>query len=89
VDGLLHRIRWDNVARLVAVLAVVAFAVVWLRSGEDRPSVPSSVPRPVTGAAPAVLPGADTSPNATAAVPMSASPTEMVRRRVTRIGDRR
>lgn len=65
MDGLLHRIRWDNVARLVAVLAVVAFAVVWLRSGEDRPSVPSSVPRPVTGAAPA-LPPARTIPEATA-----------------------
>src|SRR5690348_3863174 len=46
-----RRIRWANVARLVAALGIVALVAAWPRLAPRPPAVPAGTPRPVTGEA--------------------------------------
>ena len=44
----MDRLRWDNIARAAAVLAVVALIVAWPHLGSRDPVVPSAAPTPVS-----------------------------------------
>src|SRR3954470_7180263 len=49
-DSLLRRVRWGNVARLLALPAVVALVVLWPRLSPAPPRLPGAEPAPVAGA---------------------------------------
>jgi hypothetical protein len=48
-DGVWHRIRWGNVARLCALVALAALVAAWPRLGGDPPRLPPAEPVPVAG----------------------------------------
>jgi len=71
----LHRVRWRNLARAGAAVAVVAAVVAWPRVGPPEPRVPEA------GAVPLVEPAA--TPGETEAVPpVEPVATPVVRERV-------
>ena len=41
-DSLLRRVRWGNVARLVALPAIVALVVLWPRLSAPSPRLPAA-----------------------------------------------
>ena len=49
-DGLWRRIRWDNVARLAALLALVLLVVAWPRLSGRAPRLPPATATPVAPA---------------------------------------
>src|SRR3954470_12193254 len=49
-DSLLRRVRWGNVARLLALPAVVALVALWPRLSPPPPRVPGAAPAPVARA---------------------------------------
>src|SRR4051795_11827642 len=57
-DSLLRRVRWGNVARLLALPAVVLLVVLWPRLSPAPPRLPAAGPRPVAAASPAARSGA-------------------------------
>ena len=48
-DSLLRRVRWGNVARLLALPAVVLLVVLWPRLSPAPPRLPDAGPAPVAG----------------------------------------
>jgi hypothetical protein len=48
-DSLLRRVRWGNVARLLALPAVVVLVVLWPRLSPAPPRLPEAGPAPVAG----------------------------------------
>jgi len=48
-DGVWHRIRWGNVARLCALVALAALVAAWPRLEGDPPRLPPAEPVPVAG----------------------------------------
>jgi hypothetical protein len=44
----MHRLRWDNIARAAAVLAVVALVVAWSHLKGASPSLPPAAATPVS-----------------------------------------
>jgi hypothetical protein len=53
-DGVWRRIRWDNVARLAALVALALLVVAWPRLGGRAPRLPPPTAVPVATAPPAV-----------------------------------
>ena len=49
---LLRRIRWGNVGRVVATLAVLAAVAAWPRLTPPEPALPGEVPKPLDGLGP-------------------------------------
>jgi len=78
-SDLLRRVRWSNVARVVAAVAVVAAIVAWPRLGPPRPRVPDRAARPLVTAA---------SPTPTVVPPVAVvpTPTPTPRREARRLG---
>ena len=50
--SVLARVRWANVARLLAVTAVVVAVVGWARTDSAPPALPDAAPRPVVASPP-------------------------------------
>jgi hypothetical protein len=50
----MDRLRWDNIARAAAVLAVIALVVAWPRLKAEPPALPSAAATPVTVEDPAL-----------------------------------
>jgi hypothetical protein len=48
-DGVWRRIRWGNVARLGALVALAVLVAAWPRLGGDPPRLPPAEPVPVAG----------------------------------------
>src|SRR4051812_43143178 len=61
-DSLLRRVRWGNVARLLALPAVVALVVLWPRLSPAPPRLPGAEPAPVAGPAEAAERGTTRAP---------------------------
>jgi hypothetical protein len=82
-DSLLRRIRWENVARAAAALAVVVLGVAWLTRGDDGADA---------GSPPAVVPPAvpvRTAVARSATPPVRATATVPVKHRAHRAAARR
>jgi hypothetical protein len=52
-DSLLRRVRWGNLARLLALPAAALLVVLWPRLAPPPPRVPGAAASPVAPAAPA------------------------------------
>ena len=50
--SVLARVRWANVARLLAITAVVVAVVGWARTDSAPPALPDAAPRPVVASPP-------------------------------------
>ena len=48
-DGVWRRIRWGNVARLAALIALALVVAVWPKLGDDPPRLPPAEPVPIAG----------------------------------------
>src|SRR4051794_3745920 len=88
-DSLLRRVRWGNLARLLALPAVVVLVVLWPRLSPAPPRLPATGPQPV--AAPASGgPGVPRAREEQASAPersgggAGAHPTQSPERRTTR-----
>jgi hypothetical protein len=51
----MHRLRWDNIARAAAAIAVVALVVAWPRLQARAPALPPAAAKPVTVEDPALV----------------------------------
>jgi hypothetical protein len=51
-DGVLRRIRWDNVARLLGLVALALLVVMWPRLGGRAPRLPPPTAVPLASAPP-------------------------------------
>jgi hypothetical protein len=80
-SDLLHRVRWSNVARVVAAVAVVAAIVAWPRLGPPRPRVPAPGARPLV-VAPVPTPTPFVTPSAAPRPRVVVRPRVVARRRV-------
>jgi hypothetical protein len=53
----MDRLRWDNIARAVAVLAVIALIVAWPHLRSREPAMPLAAPTPVSVEQPSAVAG--------------------------------
>src|SRR5215207_9045170 len=83
--GIRGRVRWANVARALALVAVAALVVAWPRLRAPAPEVPRGAAVPVRQAPAPVEPVATPEPDpAPAAEPVRATPTRGPRRRAAK-----